>query len=257
MTGTAKRIHVIWLAPGAVPERVARHIGSWKRLHPRWEVTLWREEEIMREDLRPESLNPLRSPLERSQLIRLELLLRHGGVVVDPLLECVGPIDALCDAESLTVLERADGGIDDGLLAAAAGDSLIEEALRSAQPREFWGNDLSGTNGVLLSGILDGVAGVRRVPPAYIVEGGAEMTPTASLIDHRAEVRFDERDRALFAERALATAQKEVDQERDALDKVRAELARAEAEIAARARDAGLVRRILQVVRRPTDGEGN
>lgn len=257
MTGLPARFHVIWLEPGSLPKDVARNRDSWRRAHPGWETVLWRESDLGGEAFRPEALDRLRSPLERSQLVRFELLLRHGGAVVDPLMECVSPIDSLLDGSSLTVLERIDGSIDDGLLAAAPANPLVAEAFRLARPREFWGHDLSGTNWVLLASVLDGAEGVTRIPLAQIAARDAKSRSGIAIVDHRPAPAPDERENALLAERALASAQEELDQERDALDGARSALAELEAQLAGRRHDVGLAGRLRRAIRRPIKGHGD
>ena len=55
------------------------------------EHRLWTEENLPLSPLRPEVLERLRAPVERADILRLEILYTHGGVYLDTDLECLRP----------------------------------------------------------------------------------------------------------------------------------------------------------------------
>jgi mannosyltransferase OCH1-like enzyme len=81
-------VHQIWLG-SPVPEKYAQWMRSWMNWNG-WEYKLWTEEEVERiylynQDLYDESTNYG----EKSDILRLEILLHHGGIYVDTDFECL------------------------------------------------------------------------------------------------------------------------------------------------------------------------
>ena len=87
-------IHRVWPGSDAMPEEYRRYGESWARHHPEWEMRLWTDahaDELGCAD----AMARARTYVERSDLIRYEVLRRHGGVYVDTDFECLKPIDPL------------------------------------------------------------------------------------------------------------------------------------------------------------------
>src|SRR4051794_22782741 len=98
-------LHQIWLGPDAWPEEAEVRRRTWIDHHPEWEHHLWTEETVP-SGLRAEVYQRLRNPSERSDLLRLELLWRIGGVYVDTDVECLRPIGSLLDDRGVLVGEE-------------------------------------------------------------------------------------------------------------------------------------------------------
>ena len=87
-------LHRVWLGSRPMPAEFERYGESWRRLHPDWEMPLWTDdhaEELGLEDVLPRA----RSAGELSDLVRYEVLRRHGGVYVDTDFEALRPLDPL------------------------------------------------------------------------------------------------------------------------------------------------------------------
>ena len=41
-----KVIHACWFGGNELPEEYQRYIDGWKKLHPTWEVKIWRDEDF-------------------------------------------------------------------------------------------------------------------------------------------------------------------------------------------------------------------
>ena len=85
-------LHRLWLGPDPIPELFAYYEESWRRLHPHWELRLWRDEALSVLQLPPEIPSGFK---RRYDIIRLEILRQQGGVIVDMDVEAVRPIDPL------------------------------------------------------------------------------------------------------------------------------------------------------------------
>lgn len=99
-------IHRIWLGDAPIPEQFIRWGEDWERLHPDWGHRLWTDDNVNVDTLRlrEEYLiagwrpgMPAASKgaalAKQSDLLRLELLVQHGGVYVDMDMEPLKPFD--------------------------------------------------------------------------------------------------------------------------------------------------------------------
>ena len=109
------------MGPDPLPEDHKRWIESWKHHHPAWEHRLWTEGNLPAAPVRPEVLERLRAPVERADILRLEILYRHGGVYVDTDLECLRPIDEVIAGEEFVAVCLKPGGVTNTLVAPAPG----------------------------------------------------------------------------------------------------------------------------------------
>src|ERR671939_669644 len=88
--------HWIWLGNRPLPTEHRRWIGGWLELHPRWKHVLWTEEN------RPTLINEEQfqradSYAQQSDILRYEIVYRHGGVYVDTDFECLRNIEPLME----------------------------------------------------------------------------------------------------------------------------------------------------------------
>jgi len=94
-----RTIHRVWPGSDAMPEEYRHYGESWARHHPEWEMRLWTDADAP--ELRcVDAMSRARTYVERSDLIRYEVLRRHGGVYVDTDFECLKPIDPLLEGVS-------------------------------------------------------------------------------------------------------------------------------------------------------------
>ena len=103
MEAIPRVLHQIWLGPAVLPEREAGWCDRWRAFHPAWDVRLWQGEgpgvlgcagEVFQTAF-PAILSKIRRPEVQSEILRLELLLRYGGVYADCDCEPLKPIDEL------------------------------------------------------------------------------------------------------------------------------------------------------------------
>lgn len=101
-------LHRVWL-DDPILGRFAQWWDEWKRLHPGWDHRDWRATADL-PPLRNHQLfdaAPQRMPGDwkrfRSDIVRLELLYRYGGVYIDADCEPLRPIDDLIDGRECVV----------------------------------------------------------------------------------------------------------------------------------------------------------
>lgn len=90
-SGIPRVVHRVWLGDRALSADHLRYGESWKENHPTWKHRLWRDEDIPHLAI----LDRARHLAERTDIVRYEILRRHGGVSVDTDVECLRPLDDL------------------------------------------------------------------------------------------------------------------------------------------------------------------
>jgi mannosyltransferase OCH1-like enzyme len=217
-----RTIHQIWIGPDPLPDEQLPWIESWKRHHPTWEHRLWTEEDLPADPIRPEILERLRSPVERADILRLEILFRHGGVYVDTDVECLGPIDELLGDDEFVGVCLKPGRATNTLIAAAPGHPLLERALRELRPMAvYWPTSDSasikeGVGPAFLRRLLADYPDVKLLEPPVLFPATPEERERAVGVHHMARSWHNAsamRAATLQAERRLALAQKALAQE--------------------------------------------
>jgi hypothetical protein len=185
--------HHIWLGPDPLPDDHRPWIETWKRHHPDWEFTLWTEENLPEDPIRPEVLERLRAPVERADILRLEVLYRHGGVYLDTALECLRPIDDVLRDEEFVGVCHKPGRITNTAIASAPGHPLLEEALEHAQPMEmYWTSSSERLKEVagplLLERLVVDYPEIKLLEPPVFFPATAEEREEAIAVHHMARV---------------------------------------------------------------------
>ncbi len=95
-----KIIHHIWLG-SPLPETFKRYVDSWKEYHPGWEHKLWTDADIGSFPLVTGNLiNKAHNYGQKSDILRIEILYKFGGLYVDTDFLCLKPHDVIhhtCD----------------------------------------------------------------------------------------------------------------------------------------------------------------
>jgi inositol phosphorylceramide mannosyltransferase catalytic subunit len=147
--------HQIWLGPDPLPEECEAYRRSWPEHNPGWELRLWREDDIPADARRPEVFETLRSPAERSDILRFEILWRVGGIYIDMDFECLRPIERLLGGARFVAGYRKPGRVNNALVGSVPGHPVADRALTDIRPRTTYGPvDKSGTGPVFLDRVL-------------------------------------------------------------------------------------------------------
>jgi inositol phosphorylceramide mannosyltransferase catalytic subunit len=231
-------IHHIWIGPDPLPEDQRPWMKSWRRHHRSWEHRLWTEEDLPDDPIRPEILERLRAPVERADILRLEILFRHGGVYVDTDLECLRPLDDLLDAQDFVGVCHKPGRITNTAIAAAPGRPLLERALAEVKPMEmYWTNSSERLKEVagplLLERLVADYPGIKLLEPPVFFPSTPEERDRAVAVHHMARVWHNTttlRAAMLRAEKRLEKTKARLEEERNAHAETRERLAQLEKE---------------------------
>ncbi|MBS0586225.1 MAG: hypothetical protein JSR76_08040 [Verrucomicrobia bacterium] len=155
---TPKKIHLVWVGPNPYPEQSLSYLKSWQGFHPTWPINLWSDRE--REELpsfvtvrliTKELLEPYHDLYEqmtclgaKSDLLRVSILKKEGGLYADHDIECRGAFDTLCErypfftsllfAQKDHLLDRSIL-VKNSLLGARASHPTLERILQEIKSR--------------------------------------------------------------------------------------------------------------------------
>jgi len=106
-------INQVWVGP-PIPERLAIWMGSWRDMHPDWEYRLWRDGDLDWLEHRDivadwERLAPRNRGQFVSDIARLEIVHRFGGIYIDSDMEPVRRLDALLEPDCWFAWHRPAG----------------------------------------------------------------------------------------------------------------------------------------------------
>jgi inositol phosphorylceramide mannosyltransferase catalytic subunit len=229
-------IHQIWVGPDPLPREFEPYVKSWKRHHPDWEHRLWTEDNLPEDPIRPEVRERLRAPTERSDILRLELLYRYGGVYADTDLECRRPVDELLGDEPFVGTFFKPDRVTNTFLASVPNHPLLERALREIRPREFHGFDKDVAGPPFLARLLRDFPDVKLLEPRHFFPASQAEQERATGVHHRARAWKDAEglrlamvlaeERLEKAEERLEKAQAELEKERRRHDSTRERLAK-------------------------------
>ena len=230
-------LHHIWIGPDPLPGDQRPWIKSWKRHHPGWEHRLWTEDDLPEDPIRPEILERLRAPVERADILRLEILYRHGGVYLDTDLECLRSLDPVLADEDFVGVCHKPGRITNTAIASVPGHPLLEEALGEVRPMEmYWTNaserlkEVAGP--LLLERLVADYPDVKLLEPPVFFPSTPQERERAVAVHHMARVWHNTttlRAAMLRAEKRLERTKAKLEEEKQAHAATKERLAELEA----------------------------
>jgi mannosyltransferase OCH1-like enzyme len=158
-------IHRIWLGAEPMPADHEALGRTWAAHHPDWEMRLWTDGDLAAL-VPPDARGRARSPSEASDLLRYEVLRRHGGVYVDTDVESLKPLDGLIKGVSAFAAEELPGRIGTAIIGSVPGHPALERAAREARGTAGLGaNSADSTGPRFLTLILADFEDVEIFPP--------------------------------------------------------------------------------------------
>jgi hypothetical protein len=140
-------LHQVWLGDSPLPPFALRWREEIHRLHPSWNYRLWTEDVI--HDLPgAELLDRCKSQSARSNIVRLAVVLVHGGIYLDCDCEVIRPLDGLLCLEAFVAPEKRDRRLCNAVFGATRNHPWIRWQLDNlpafVDRRGPWGPHLMG-----------------------------------------------------------------------------------------------------------------
>ena len=219
----------MWVGPDPLPEEFARYRQTWLDHHPRWELRVWTEDNLPSDVRRPEVYERLRVPAERSDILRLEVLWRFGGVYVDTDFECLRSLEPLIEEVEFFTAWIERHRINNAIIGSVPGHPILDRALAEMQPREFYGYDKEAAGPLFLNQIVEQYPATTIFPKDLFYPKTEEARRQAYAVHHRADSWkevADYRHEAAKARRLAEKREQQVERWRSRCERAEAELAR-------------------------------
>jgi inositol phosphorylceramide mannosyltransferase catalytic subunit len=155
-----KVIHRIWLGDAEMPETYVRFGETWRRHHPGWDIQLWTTDRLPALTC-PAGFERCRNFGEASDVLRYEILSRHGGVYVDTDVECLRSLERLIgDATAFAAYARP-GLIGSAVVGSVPGHPAIAKVLATVCAGAGSGRQVEATGPLALTRVLEGAEDVE------------------------------------------------------------------------------------------------
>jgi mannosyltransferase OCH1-like enzyme len=210
--------HHIWVGPDPLPLEFEMNRASWQAHHPAWEFRLWNEDNLPADLRTPAVYERERRPVERADILRLEVLWKLGGVYVDIDMECLRPLDELVENLDFFGTEIKPGRITNTVVGAAPRHPILDQALRDLRPQEPGARfDKASSGPLFLAAVVRQYPRITTYSRELFYPMTAQERAHAFAVHHAARTWKDAedwRDVTLRLESRLAEAQRELERER-------------------------------------------
>jgi hypothetical protein len=182
-------IHRVWLGSEPMPDDFRRYGETWREHHPDWEMRLWTDGNLPELSCQ-EAFSRSRHHLERSEVLRYELLRQFGGVYVDTDLECLRSIEPLIEGITAFGAWERPRRVGTCVLGSVPHHPAFERVVEEVSRTAGRGDQGKSTGPTFLTPILTAFPDVTIVEKATFHpvkrDGAAEPSPDAYAIHHAA-----------------------------------------------------------------------
>jgi mannosyltransferase OCH1-like enzyme len=129
--------HQIWINRQSpeLPADLAAYRDGWMKMHPEWDYKLWNLETIDFTPSRPDLIESATSYAQVADILRYELLARHGGIYLDTDFQCLKCIDPILDGVDNFACSEDGQIISVGILGATPGSRYMHRVIASLPDR--------------------------------------------------------------------------------------------------------------------------
>ena len=149
-----RALHRIWTGDAPLPDEFAAYGESFRAHHPDWEIRLWGDDDLAGLGIGERERAAARSASELSNLIRYEILVRHGGVYVDTDVECRRSFEPLLRGIDAFAALELPGRVGTAVLGSAPGHPAFRRAAAEARRTLGLGAHTADANGPYFLSLL-------------------------------------------------------------------------------------------------------
>jgi hypothetical protein len=140
-------VHRIWLGGWPLPTQLQQLGTTFPRHDPHWQMRLWTDADLPELEIGAAERRRARSHSELSNLVRYEVLSRHGGVYADTDVECRLPLTALLRGIDAFAALEIPGRVGTAILGSVPRHPVFQRAARLARSTLGTGQDSPDANG--------------------------------------------------------------------------------------------------------------
>jgi mannosyltransferase OCH1-like enzyme len=123
--------HQIWINSSnpELPVKFSAYRDSWLQRHPSWEYKLWNLDNL---DFVPQRMDLVKSSLSYAQMadiLRYEILYRHGGIYIDTDFECLRSIEPILGGVQNFACSEDGLSITNALIGASPGSVYMQRCI--------------------------------------------------------------------------------------------------------------------------------
>lgn len=130
--------HQIWINSKnpELPANFSAYRDGWLKKHPGWDYKLWNLENLDFTPTRLELLSKTKSYAQMADILRYEILFRHGGIYLDTDFECLRCIEPILTGVQNFSCSEDGRSISIGILGAVPGSVYMQRCI-DALPKEL------------------------------------------------------------------------------------------------------------------------
>jgi mannosyltransferase OCH1-like enzyme len=166
-----KILHTIWLGKQPMPADQATWIEGWISNHPGWRHLHWTDSNLPTLS-HPHLFYSASKPAQKADILRIEVICRHGGVYIDTDMECLRCIEPIIEGAQAFVGNELPGRPSQAVLGAVANHPFFYYMLSQLPSRAPYSGDiLSETGPVFLNDMLKKYFGEFARGQVVVVDG--------------------------------------------------------------------------------------
>mgnify|MGYP001027687971 FL=1 len=173
-----KKIHYCWFSGNPIPDKLQKCIDSWRRFCPDYEIICWDESNF---DVNKYLYTRQAYESQRwsfiSDVARLDILFRDGGIYLDTDVELLRNLDELLFQPAFCATEKWGVANSGGCSGAQAGNPFIEEMLNSRKNIPFLHEN--GMPNLMSSGYYETLPLIKN---GYRINGETQLIAGGQLV---------------------------------------------------------------------------
>lgn len=126
-----KIFHQIWINKKNpnLPQKYAEYRDTWLANHPTWEYKLWNLDNLDFKPSRPDLIKQAPNYAQISDILRYEILLKHGGIYIDTDFENFKNIEKIIDGVDNFSCSEDGFNITNAIIGASPGSAYMQRCL--------------------------------------------------------------------------------------------------------------------------------
>jgi mannosyltransferase OCH1-like enzyme len=167
--------HQIWLGDKPMPDQFKRWVDGWLSMNAGWDMQWWTDRRLP-DLVNRDEFDSAEKMAAKSDILRYEILAKHGGIYIDSDFEPLRPIEPILKGVASFQADELDDRPCNAILGCVAGDPFYTAVLKAIPDSIQRGGDIVATTG---PGLL------KRVIADFLGEGRRKVDDPATGVEQR------------------------------------------------------------------------